>query len=406
MKIVHVAPHLGGGVGKAHATLAAAWAPDIHHAFLLLETPRDRRHIDAIVAWGGTVGVADRLDDVEREIASADIVQFEFWNHPRLFECLACVDFPAIRSVLWSHISGLFGPAIPPTLITQAGRFVATTEASLALPAVAALPAGRATAINSGFGFEQRPLRASRTVPSIAYLGTVDFVKMHSGFFDALDALDRDAAVAIWGAPSGGVMAAALRMERPQQLRFHGQTDRPDDALAQADIFFYPLQPDHYGTAENALIEAMSLGLVPVVLANPAELSIVTDGETGLVAASIDECPALLRKLIDDPALLRRLSRNAAAHIAATRTPARSAAAFDALWRALAEDAPRRPDFRTALGQSPADWFLASQRHADSIWSSPWVRDLSTAKGTLSHFEQVFAGDASLAELRTRALAG
>jgi hypothetical protein len=34
------------------------------------------------------------------------------------------------------------------------------------------------------------------------------------------------------------------------------------------------------------------------------------------------------------------------------------------------------------------------------------VPDLAAAKGTLSHFEQAFAGDATLARLRRNALAG
>jgi len=403
MKILHVAPHLGGGVGKAHAALSAEWPAEFSHTFLLLEAPRDRRYADAIAARGADVRVAADLNEVVRCAAAADIVQFEFWNHPRLFECLAHADFPAMQSVFWSHISGLFGPAIPPALAAEAGRFVVTTAASLALPALATLPPGRATAINSGFGFAKTPARMPNAVPRIAYLGTVDFVKMHPGFFDALDALDRDVDVAIWGAPSVGAMAAALGMKHPERLRFHGQTHRPNEALAQADIFFYPLQHEHYGTAENALVEAMSLGLVPVVLGNPAESAIVTDGETGLVAQTIDQCPALLEALLDNPGLLRRLSKNAAAHVAATRTPARSADAFGVLWRALAEETPRHPDFRGAVGATPADWFHATQQHPRDMRSPPIVPDLIAAKGTLSHFEKAFAGDASLARLRGRA---
>ena len=393
MKILHVTPHLGGGVGKAHAAIAAA-LPDVRQTYLLLEAPRDRRYADALAANGAAVLVAETLGDVTRHAAAADIVQFEFWNHPRLFECLACAEFPALRSVFWSHISGLFKPLIPPGLIAAADRFVFTTEASLALPG---LDAARVTVINSGFGFDEPAPRAARETPRVAYLGTVDFAKMHAGFFDAIDALDDDCVVSIWGAPSIRALAAALNMQNAQRLRLHGQTDRPDEALGAADIFFYPLNPEHYGTAENALVEAMSLGLVPVVLDNPAEAAIVRHGETGLIARTIEDCPALLSTLLRDKALRQRLSANAAAHIAATRTPARSAMAFTALWRDMLARAPRRPDFADAIGATPADWFLATQ---GETWSLTAIADLAAAKGTLSHFEQVFAGDASLERLR------
>src|SRR3569833_3231157 len=151
MKILHVTPHLGGGVGKAHAAIAAA-LPDVRQTYLLLEAPRDRRYADALAANGAAVLGADTLGDVTRHAAAADIVQFEFWNHPRLLECLACAEFPALRSVFWSHISGLFKPLIPPGLVAAADRFVFITGASLALPG---LDETRVTVINSGFGFDE-----------------------------------------------------------------------------------------------------------------------------------------------------------------------------------------------------------------------------------------------------------
>ena len=85
MKLLHVTPHLGGGVGKAHAALSAALPKEaVEQTFLLLEAPRERRYLDQIEAGGARVIVADGLDQVARLAAKADIVQFEFWNHPRL----------------------------------------------------------------------------------------------------------------------------------------------------------------------------------------------------------------------------------------------------------------------------------------------------------------------------------
>src|SRR5256885_586152 len=111
MKLLHIMPHLGGGVGKAHAALVGALPEGaVDQTFLLLEPPRDRRYVDLIEAGGARVIVASGLDQVAELAGKADIVQFEFWNHPRLFECLACCAFPAIRSVFWAHISGICDP--------------------------------------------------------------------------------------------------------------------------------------------------------------------------------------------------------------------------------------------------------------------------------------------------------
>ena len=172
-----------------------------------------------------------------------------------------------MRAVFWSHISGLSAPLIPPGLMDEAARFVFTTEASLAAPSVAErrqIARKKIAVVNSGFGYANalpRPMRRGK--PRIAYLGTVDFVKMHPGFFDAIDGLiDNDIQVSVWGHvdPAGAVAAKAKAMRHPERIAFMGETSDPAAALADADIFFYPLQPDHFGTAENALVEAMSLG--------------------------------------------------------------------------------------------------------------------------------------------------
>src|SRR4029077_10576872 len=138
MKILHVTPHLGGGVGKAHATISAILPDVVEQTFILLEAPRDRRFIDKIEAANAHVITAESLGHVASLAREADIVQFEFWNHPRMFECLARTEFPPIRSVFWSHISGLSRPLIQPSLIEEASRFVFTTEASLSAASVAA----------------------------------------------------------------------------------------------------------------------------------------------------------------------------------------------------------------------------------------------------------------------------
>jgi glycosyltransferase involved in cell wall biosynthesis len=383
--------------------------PDIvQQTFVLLEQPKDRRYIEKVEAAGARVVVAGGLADVASLARAADIVQFEFWNHPRLFECLARTDFPAIRSVFWSHISGLSKPLIQPGLMDEGARFVFTTEASLAIPSVAALRENthkKIAVINSGFGFATASPRSARGGrPGIAYLGTVDFVKMHPGFFDAIDALiGNDIRVSVWGEvdPVGAVVARARAMRRPERVNFMGPTPDPVAALADADIFFYPLQRDHYGTAENALVEAMSLGLTPLVLNNAPEMAIVRDGGTGFVAESIEEIGSLLEMLLLLPDVREKMSRNAIRHVAETRSPTRSAQDFMILWLGLLSEPARHCDFRNAIGENPAEWFLSTQYLPGAPSILPGGEGAERpSKGTLAHFESAFAGDESISRLR------
>ena len=395
MKVLHVTPHLGGGVGKAHAAISAVLPNSIEQTFLLLEPPRDRGYADVIAATGARV-VVGGLGQVAQLAREAAIVQFEFWNHPRLYECLARCDFPAMRSVFWSHVSGLFTPVIAPGLMKAAGRFVFTTKASMKAPGVTT--SETSAVINSGFGFAHAPARARGDKPVITYLGTVDFVKMHPGFFDAIDALQDDAVrVQVWGAASAEVVEHAKRMRHRERIVFRGQTSDPAAALAEADIFFYPLQGDHYGTAENALVEAMSLGLAPVVMNNPAELEIIRDGVTGLVAHSVEQCTAHLQTLLASSEKSHAIGRAAMQDVAATRTPDISARQFVDLWQSLMMEPAKPTDFRSAIGDTPAEWFLATQ---GAGWRPDSESGPQSSKGTLAHFDSAFPGDPSLAALR------
>lgn len=337
MRILHIAAHLGGGIGKAHAAIARELPRGVEQTFLLLEEPIDRRHADAVARCGARVIVERDPGRIRALARQSDIVQLEYWGHPLLNEYARFGLVPSVKTVCWSHVSGLSSPGLPTFLAVD--RLVLTSDISL--PIVPRAIRNRTSVINSGFGFSGMRSHAKPCLqkPAIAYLGTVDFKKLHRGIFDAVDALDDEMAdgmapVSLWGHISPEVATCAAAMRHPERIELRGHTLDPVSALAEADIFFYPLRRDHYGTAENALIEAMSMGLVPVVLDNPAETKIVVNGESGFVADSIDESVSCLRRLVQAPSLREAMAAGAARE-ARTKSPAHSALAFVALWAGL-----------------------------------------------------------------------
>jgi len=117
-----------------------------------------------------------------------------------------------------------------------------------------------------------------------------------------------------------------------------------------------------------------------------------------LVAQSIERCTALLQTLLASPGLREKLSRNARRHVAAVRTPERSAEEFTSLWRAVLGEPVRRPNFPHAIGATPADWFLATQCFPGEAWESS-SGPKQPSKGMLAHFVSTFPNDASLSRL-------
>ena len=140
------------------------------------------------------------------------------------------------------------------------------------------------------------------------------------------------------------------------------------------------------------------------MLNNPAEAVIIRDGVTGLVGRDIAECAALVQEILGSPDRRAQIGRNAMQDVAATRTPEISAQAFVELWRGLMYEPARATGFRAAIGDTPADWFLATQRLPGTSWQPAPADSRSTAsKGSLAHFESFAKGDASLADLRRTA---
>jgi hypothetical protein len=394
MKIVHITPHLGGGVGKAHAAMCEADAEAAERHYVLLEEPRDHRHVDAIRGAGASVTLVPDAEPLNDLMANADIVQLEWWNHPLMCGLLASSPLPAMRSVIWSHVSGVNAPFIPAGLVETANRFVFTSACSRFAPNLSALAAGggreRTGVINSGFCHAGSGIGATpnREKCGISYLGTVEFTKMSPAMMEVVDRLEKDDVVVdLWGDVDAGspVHNAIAAMKHPERIQLRGYSKDPLAALSQTSIFAYLLQPFHFGTAENALVEAMSLGCAPLVFANPCELEIVRDGETGLVAKSTDHAVELLNWMLDRPDEVRRMGDNARAEVRNLKTPDRSIAAFRALWQAEMLQPKRTPDFAEALGVTPRDWYEAMQ-------GGPGGSDAclhagqAASKGTLAHF--------------------
>ncbi|MEI6415053.1 MAG: glycosyltransferase [Pseudomonadota bacterium] len=177
--------------------------------------------------------------------------------------------------------------------------------------------ANRLAVVSSGGGFgdftepnldESEPL-------SVGYLGSLNFSKLHPEFVDYLaavnlpnfrvrligDLLNRDI-----------LEQQSTRAGRPDLLEFRGYTQDVAAELRHVNVLAYLLNPRHYGTAENALLEAMSMGIVPIVLDNAAERNIVEHLCTGLVVRSPREFSEAVTWLENNPRKRVEIGRQAA----------------------------------------------------------------------------------------------
>lgn len=95
---------------------------------------------------------------------------------------------------------------------------------------------------------------------------------------------------------------AALQQIYSEAQVFWHATGYGEDENRDPDSF------EHFGITT---VEAMAAGCVPVVIAKAGQIETVVPDESGLFWQTLDELQAKTRRLIDDPALCRRLSEGA-----------------------------------------------------------------------------------------------
>ena len=420
IKVLHLTAHLGGGVGKALSGLAMARDGELENVkrtLVCAEAPEKDLFVDKVLAAGCDVLVTPTVQAFRELLADADVVQLEWWNHPETIRLLVekCSVLPH-RLLVWAHISGLGSSLIPPQLIAKAGRFCFTSHCSLESAQIQKLSnsaAEKLDVVSSGGGFDD--LDPGSRMPSAnlraGYVGTLNFSKLHPEFVQYLSAVDIPGfqVKMIGDEVNRRILEEQCQaLGRPQMLHFSGFSSRIAGVMAEMDVLVYLLNPSHYGTAENALLEAMAMGVVPVVMGNPAEKHIVSDQVNGLVVNSPAEFAAAVRTLAADKSLLQRLSANAQVSVRERFDPQRSARQLFDGYRQLLDSEKRALDYGAVFGASPEEWFLSCQPAADAFRAQDWGRLthdhfarhalFERTKGSVHHFSRAFPDSPQLSD--------
>lgn len=379
--VLHITAHLGGGVGKVLSRLVeeSNKARDgILHTIVALEALEKSQFADHLTAHGGKLIVCPCREELNRLVSSADIVQVEWWHHPIVAAWLCSRPLPEMRLIVWSHVSGLFPPQILPGFVETPHRFLFTSPCSYEHPALKTLSEEvlrRTACVFSSGGFADFPVVPQRSAAApmrYGYVGTLNFSKLHPDLISFLAAVDLpDFKLSMIGDPTTAdeLLQQARKAGIPQRVELAGYSTNIRSVLANLDVFIYLLNPLHYGTTENALLEAMAMGVVPIVLDNPAERQLVIHGESGLIVDSPEKFAAALQWLNRNPSERLRLAENAATTTRDRFSQAKTHHDLHDHYQAVAKEAKRRFDFTRIFGKGPADWFRACQDR--EIWRFP-----------------------------------
>ena len=301
--ILHITPHLGGGIG----TVLLNWLTFDkinQHSTVTLDYANEYA---TSVCKKNNIELYSQIDTKEilEKIKNYDIVVIHFWNHPLLYDFIIRNPLPDSRVIFWSHIAGAYPPYVfSEKLFALCEKFVFTSPLSFKF----VKDSPKFDCVLSTGGAEKfLNLRKEKHEGfNIGYIGTVDFAKMHNEYIDAVSQTQADK---IYVTGGGKNLTDFENLEK--RFVVTGKVENVGEILSKLDVFAYLLNPNHYGTGEQSLQEAMMTGVVPVVLNNPCESYLVKHKETGLVANSVDEFVSYINLLKDDEDLRLKLSVNA-----------------------------------------------------------------------------------------------
>ena len=421
MKILHIAPHLGGGVGRFLTNIVNADSQN-QHVFCLLESPIDR-HLLTNTSWQMFSNIQDRFD---KYVAEFDIVQIEFWNHPLLFKFLTEHKIPSSRLVIYAHVSGIYAPNIIPQVMFDFADTVVLSTPAAKDHFSEHIQKGKCSIIHEIGGITRTVglQKVEHTGINIAYIGTVSYSKLHPGFIQACRTLLKDTSEVRFMIASNDDNSH-LRIESEEFgisdcFDFFYRTDDIESILSRADLFGYPLRPDHFGTGEQAILEAMGAGVAPVVIGNPAEKSLIKDGVTGVIANDIYDYVCAIQYCIAHPDFIRTIGEQARVFASENFSVKKTVSLFEGLYRQVIikpkvaryfRDFLPFDDihvgwsfFKLCLGNHAdvscyenADNDMLKQYFRDKIMRSPHL--LNENKGGLKMYYKYFPDDDAISQL-------
>lgn len=382
----------------------------IEDIFVCMEPPEKDLAISIMQQSGIRLFICPNQKDIDCLLTASDIVQIEWWHHPLIAEWM-CKNNIRARLIVWSHTSGLHYPSIPRNFVALPHVFLFTSPISRQV--IIEKSTNRVDVVHSSGGFDDiPPVSRSKRLKrlSYGYLGSLNFAKLHPEVIDFIKAVEIPGfAVDFFGDPSSNkdLKTLAERAGIPDRVNICGFTERPYDVLRDMDVFVYLLNPYHYGTTENALLEAMACGVVPVVLNNPIEASIVSHGHSGIVVDSPWSFSQAISYLNSKPDERCRISDAACHEIRAKFSLEHTEKQLTTHYLSLMKCQKADFEFGPIFGNSPAEWFASCLGSYRSFFAENGGAELrkrrlqhpvlyETSKSSAFHYHRYFPDDPML----------
>ncbi len=373
IKILHITPHLGGGVGKALSGILVYEKKNksrYTHLIYMLEEPQNNQFVNICMNNEINVNIAKNFDEIYKVMKSVDIVVLHWWHHPLNAKFLAYYPQIPARLIIWSHINGCSYPVIPADFIKAVNKVFFTSEYSLENhfwnreeKEYACKNAKIVYGLGELNNYSTQKIKKTDNF-IIGYIGTLNYSKLNPEFIEyclEVIKLIPSAHFVFVGNPDGkeALLKQADKYGIGNNFEFTGYVNNVDTQLDRFDIFAYPLNPDHFGTTENAVLEAMNHGLPVVVLNQNCEKYLVKHNETGFLADDKYHYSEIIKYLYDNPDERLRIGSNAQKIFLNEFSMKKNINQMREGFSDVLFEDKKEFNFQDIFGKEPYQWFLS-----------------------------------------------
>lgn len=410
MIVLHITVHMGGGIGRALSDIVVATSSDISHHVILLEQPEKVLFIDKCRDNLKSLIISPNYDEIENAIRMSDIVILHWWHHPKMCEFL--YKFPKIKAriILWSHVNGCVYPYISEGFLECFSGIFITSEYSLENPTFK----NKDPFLVYGLGRLDKfsckdDYKFKQGVPMVGYSGTLLKSKLHPDFVRICKLIIEKRPVNFVLAgdkeDAGWIEEEAEKCGISDKIKLTGFVSDISTFFDYIDLYMYPLNPRHFATTENSLLEAMASGQCTVAFNQGTEKYIINNEEDGMLASDIFNMAEITLKLLEDENLRSGLGKRARNSVIDKFSFDDNVERFLYGINSIMDTSDRLINFKSVLGESPYDWFLSAVNQEDkNIIADRRYEDIDyifyeRTKGSVLHFSRVFPDDYRLKQL-------
>ena len=420
MRILHLTVHMGGGIGRAIHNLTQK--DGVHtHTVICLQMPEKDAFIRACRECGVQVICEPAPIELLELLRMSDVCIIHWWGHPAMARMLA--EFPPIpvRCILWCHVNGLYYPWISPSLLAPCHAVFFTSPCSFeAFEWTAEQKADildkKAQVIYgigdmSKFTAHERHRRDGPGI-RIGYVGSFVQSKINPRFVEICNEILQqhpNAQFILAGDPREyqWILRKIRNLGIADSFQAVGYVKDVPALLDSLDIFLYPLNPTHFATTENSILEAMAMKL-PVVLMNQStERTIITHLKDGILADGEEDIVKWVHRLAIDPDLREQLGNCARDTVLKHRDADRNIINFHSVVAKITGTEKRVLVWPEYVGHSPWEWFLNAVRPDMRPYFKETSQELENvklflrampiftepSKGSILHFYKTFPDD-------------